>query len=105
MLPFVPARTTDYNTHTHATSRCTKKKQKKRNKPKRQIFRKYLQNSAMQLQVIPEKVCSDMHKCIEQARDDKALLGQDLFLEVQKICFRQIFDHTFSALKKEHGSR
>ena len=41
----------------------------------------------------------------EQAREDKALLGPDLFLEVQKILFRQIFDHTFVDLKSNHCER
>lgn len=41
----------------------------------------------------------------EQAREDKELLGPELFLDVQKICFRQIFQYTFQELKKNHGSR
>lgn len=41
----------------------------------------------------------------KKAREDKSLLGADLFLEVQKICFRHIFEGTFLELKKNHAER
>lgn len=42
---------------------------------------------------------------MEEARSDKALLGPELFLEIQKICFKEIFDHTFTVLKIDCESR
>ena len=74
-------------------------------KQKRQLFGKYLKSGPTQLDFIPEQLIKDMHECIEQARDDKAILGLDLFLEVQKACFRQIFDKTFMRLKTDHAER
>ena len=71
----------------------------------RQIFGKYLKTGPTQLDFIPEQLIRDMHECIEQASEDKAILGLDLFLEVQKACFRQIFDNTFMKLKTDHAER
>eukprot|EP00904_Undaria_pinnatifida_P008076 jgi/Undpi1/4399/HiC_scaffold_17.g07756.m1 len=69
----------------------------------KQIFGKYLRAGPTQLDFISEKLSNDMHDCIERASEDKAILGLDLFLEVQKAVFREIFDNTFLKLKTEHA--
>ncbi|CAM9605987.1 unnamed protein product, partial [Laminaria digitata] len=71
----------------------------------KQIFGKYLRSGPTQLDFISKQLISDMHDCIEQASTDKAILGLDLFLEVQKACFKQIFDKTFMRLKTDHADR
>ncbi|CAM9404935.1 unnamed protein product [Ascophyllum nodosum] len=71
----------------------------------KQIFGKYLRDSPAQAEYVPEEKRRELWECLEQARADKALLGQELFLEVQRACFRQIFDHTFMVLKQNHKDR
>eukprot|EP00903_Cladosiphon_okamuranus_P021659 g19913.t1 len=71
----------------------------------KQIFGKYLRSMPTALDFIPEALASEIYSCIEQAREDKELLGPELFLDVQKICFRQIFEYTFQELKKNHEHR
>eukprot|EP00752_Nemacystus_decipiens_P006545 g5895.t1 len=71
----------------------------------KQIFGKYLRSMPTALDFVPETLASEIYSCIEQAREDKGLLGPELFFEVQKMCFRQIFKHTFQELKKDHESR
>lgn len=71
----------------------------------RQIYGKYLRPGPIQLEFITEQLVQDMRACIEQALEDKSILGPDLFLELQKLCFRQIFEKTFMPLKTEHPER
>lgn len=70
-----------------------------------QVCGKYLKNSPMQLEFVPQGVRSEIQACIDQAREDKSLLGPELFLEVQKALFRKIFDLTFCVLKSEYPER
>eukprot|EP00904_Undaria_pinnatifida_P007970 jgi/Undpi1/4302/HiC_scaffold_17.g07668.m1 len=69
------------------------------------IYGKYLRPGPIQLEFITEQLVQDMRACIEQALEDKSILGPDLFLELQKLCFRQIFEKTFMPLKTEHPER
>ncbi|CAN0270350.1 unnamed protein product, partial [Pylaiella littoralis] len=71
----------------------------------RQIIGKYLRVYMTPLEFVPESLSQEIYHCIQQAREDKNLLGADLFLEVQKLCFRQIFWATFQKLKKDYASR
>ncbi|CAN0307215.1 unnamed protein product [Ectocarpus sp. 6 AP-2014] len=71
----------------------------------KQIFGKYLRASATALDFFPEGLGEEIYNCLEQAREDKNLLGPDLFLQVQKVCFRHIFEFTFQELKNNYASR
>lgn len=70
------------------------------------IYAKYLRHSSpAHLEFVPEKVRSDTYEYLENARQDRELLGPEFFLELQRSCFKEIFDHTFLKLKKEHELR
>lgn len=70
------------------------------------IYAKYLRHSSpAHLEFVPEKLRSDTYEYLENARQDRELLGPELFLELQRSCFKEIFDHTFLKMKEEHELR
>lgn len=59
----------------------------------------------MQLDFIPDDLEKFIHDCMEMAMENRYIIGVDLFLEVQKMCYRMLIDRTFTPLKKKHPAR
>lgn len=62
----------------------TKKTRAGIKKTRSQLFGKYLRGSSTQADYIPEEMRRELHECLEQAGEDRALLGPELFLEVRE---------------------
>eukprot|EP00904_Undaria_pinnatifida_P007962 jgi/Undpi1/4296/HiC_scaffold_17.g07662.m1 len=68
------------------------------------IFRKYLLPGPGRLNFVPEAVVESLHKCLIGPKA-KENIGGSLFLDMQRACFRQLFDTTFMTLKTEYAER
>eukprot|EP00904_Undaria_pinnatifida_P007968 jgi/Undpi1/4300/HiC_scaffold_17.g07666.m1 len=76
-----------------------------RNAEALKVYGKYVRRGLMQLDFIPDDLEKFIHDCMEMAMENRYIIGVDLFLEVQKMCYRMLIDRTFTPLKKKHPAR